>query len=163
MYCGITNVPESYAVGNGSMMEFSFDAAFWVYNMVSNYAYTRYNVIHPEIRAEQTKLEWQFINDTKEIDKKAADLFTNDKEAAIKMLTYYSVKTGDETTRHWLKFYTYLFTKYMDGNIKEARDVPEGYKYVTPSLDQPGYSPEWYRKIVEETGDHFKVQGSAGH
>ncbi|MCB0822850.1 MAG: C69 family dipeptidase, partial [Bacteroidales bacterium] len=91
MYCGITNVPESYAVGNGSMMEFSFDAAFWVYNMVSNYAYTRYNVIHPEIRAEQTKLEWQFINDTKEIDKKAADLFTNDKEAAIKMLTYYSV------------------------------------------------------------------------
>ena len=163
MYCGITNVPDSYAVGNGSMMEFSFDAAFWVYNMVSNYAYTRYNVIHPEIRAEQTKLEWQFINDTKEIDKKAADLFTNDKEAAIKMLTYYSVKTGDETTRHWLKFYTYLFTKYMDGNIKETRDVPEGYKYVTPSLDQPGYSPEWYRKIVEETGDHFKVQGSAGH
>ena len=163
MYCGITNVPESYAVGNGSMMEFSFDAAFWVYNMVSNFAYTRYNVIHPEIRAEQTKLEWQFINDTKEIDKKASDLFTNDKEAAIKMLTYYSVKTGDETTRHWLKFYTYLFTKYMDGNIKEARDVPEGYKYVTPSLDQPGYSPEWYRKIVEETGDHFKVQGSAGH
>lgn len=163
MYCGITEVPESYAVGNGSMMEFSFDAAFWVYNLVSNFAYTRYNIIHPEIRAEQTRLEWQFINDIKEIDQKAADLFTNDKAAAVKMLTYYSVKTGDETTRHWLNFYTYLFTKYMDGNIKEKQEVPENYKYVAPTLKQPGYGDAWYRKIVEETGDHFKMSGSAGH
>ncbi|MCB2219463.1 MAG: C69 family dipeptidase [Bacteroidetes bacterium] len=163
MYCGITRVPESYAVGNGSMMEFSFDAAFWVFNMVSNFAYTRYNIIHPEIRAEQTKLEWQFLNEIKEIDQKASELYTNDKEAAIKMLTYYSVKAGDETTRHWLNFYTYLFTKYMDGNIKEKRAVPEGYKYYTPKLEQPGYGADWYRRIVDETGDHFKVQGSAGH
>ncbi len=56
MYSSITKVPEAFARGNGSMMEFTFDAGFWVFNLVSNFAYTRYNIIHPEIRAEQTKL-----------------------------------------------------------------------------------------------------------
>jgi dipeptidase len=163
MYCSITKVPEAYAVGNGSMMEFTFDAAFWVFNLVSNYAYTRYNLIHPEVRAKQTELEWKFINETKEIDQKAAGLYKTDKEGAIAMLTDYSVKTGNETAKTWLHFYTYLFTKYMDGNVKEAADVPEGYKYHVPKIQQPGYSEEWYKKIVEETGDHFKMPGAPAH
>ena len=163
MYGSITKVPEAFAVGNGSMMEFSFDAAFWVFNLVSNYAYTRYNVIHPEVRAKQTELEWKFLSETKDIDEKAAALYKNDKDAAVAMLTDYSVKTGNETTKEWLQFYTYLFTKYMDGNVKEAAEVPEGYKYHVPKLQQPGYSEEWYKKIVDETGDHFKMPGAPAH
>jgi dipeptidase len=144
-------------------MEFSFDAAFWVFNLVSNFAYTRYNIIHPEIRAEQTKLEWKFFQETSEIDKKVLDLIEDNKKDAIAMLTEYSVNAGDETTKHWLNFYTYLFTKYMDGNIKTKVEVPEGYKYHVPTLKQPGYGEEWYRKIVEETGDHFKMPGTPAH
>jgi hypothetical protein len=45
----------------------------------------------------------------------------------------------------------------MDGNIKEKSEVPEGYKYYPAKLQQPGYGEDWYRKIVEETGDHFKI------
>lgn len=163
MYTSITKVPEAYAVGNGSMMNFSFDAAFWVFNMVANYAYTRYNVIHPEIRAEQTKLEDGFLSETRDIDKKALALYETDKKGAVAVLTDYSVKTGNETVKHWLNFYTYLFTKYMDGNIKTKVEVPEGYKYHVPTLDQPGYGEAWYRKIVEETGDHFKMPDGPAH
>ena len=163
MYSSITKVPYAFEVGNGSMMEFSFESGFWVFNLVSNFAYTRYSYIHPEIRAEQTMLEEKFLAETKEIDKKAFALYNNDKSAAIAMLTDYSVKTGDETVKHWLNFYTYLFTKYMDGNIKTKREVPEGYKYVTPNLSQPGYGEDWYRKIVDETGDHFKMPGTPSH
>jgi dipeptidase len=163
MYASITKVPEAYAVGNGSMMDFSFDAAFWVFNLVSNFAYTRYNVIHPEIRAEQTKLEDGFLIETKEMDKKAMALNETDKKGAIAMLTDYSVKTGNETVKHWLNFYTYLFTKYMDGNIKTKVDVPQGYKYHSPTLSQPGYGDDWYRKIVEETGDLFKMPDGPAH
>ena len=47
MYCGMNAVPPSFAVGNGAMMEFSPDAAFWVFNQVSNLAYTRYNLMIP--------------------------------------------------------------------------------------------------------------------
>ncbi len=163
MYSSITKVPEAFARGTGSMMEFTFDAAFWVFNMVSNFAYTRYNIIHPEIRAEQTKLEWNFQEETKEMDLKALALFENNKDDAVAMLTEYSVTTGNETVKHWLNFYTYLFTKYMDGNVKEKVDVPAGYKYHSAKLKQPGYGNEWYEKIVEETGDHFKMPGAPAH
>jgi len=50
--------------------------------------------------------------------------------------------------------------KYMDGNIKTKKDVPEGYKYTTPNIKQPGYSNEFYKTIVKETGDKLKVKGA---
>ncbi|MBM3434650.1 MAG: dipeptidase [Bacteroidetes bacterium] len=163
MYSAITKVPEAYAVGNGSMMEFSFDAGFWVFNLVSNFAYTRYNVIHPEIRAEQTMLEDKFIHEVRATDSKALELFNSDKAGAIAYLTDFSVKRGNETVKHWSGFFTYLFTKYMDGNIKTKVDVPEGYKYHVPALKQPGYSETFYRQIVEETGDKLKLPAGGGH
>jgi hypothetical protein len=51
--------------------------------------------------------------------------------------------------------------KYMDGNIKTKKEVPEGYKYTTPEVNQPGYSPQKYELIIKETGDQFKVKGAA--
>ena len=52
----------------------------------------------------------------------------------------------------------------MDGNVKTKRDLPEGYKYVEPELEQPGYSKEWYKFIIQETGDKFLMpEGSGGH
>jgi len=43
IYCGITEVPYSYAVGNGDLLTFTWDAAFWVFNFVSNWTYSRYS------------------------------------------------------------------------------------------------------------------------
>lgn len=163
MYSSITKVPDAFAVGNGNMMEFSFEAGFWVFNLVSNFAYTRYNVIHPEIRAEQTMLEDKYINDVKEIDVKASELYISDKKASVALLTDYSVKTGNETVKHWSGFFKYLFTKYMDGNIKTKTEVPEGYKYHVPTVKQPGYSESFLRQIAEETGDKLKVPEGGGH
>src|SRR5690606_13022232 len=57
MYCSITETPHSFAVGNGSMMEFSDDAAFWVFNQVSNLAYTRYSDMISDIQNVQKALE----------------------------------------------------------------------------------------------------------
>ncbi|MCB0806646.1 MAG: C69 family dipeptidase [Bacteroidales bacterium] len=163
MYGSITKVPEAFAVGNGGMMDFSYESGFWVFNLVSNFAYTRYNIIHPEIRAEQTDLEWKFINETKDIDKKAAELYASNPEAAVAMLTDYSVNTGNETVAHWRGFFEYLFTKYMDGNIKEKVETPEGYKYHAPKLSQPGYEESWYRNVAEDTGDKLKMPSGGGH
>jgi len=82
---------------------------------------------------------------------------------AVKEITKYSVTIGDGLTHEWKNFYKYLFLKYMDGNIKEATKVPEGYKYFPAKVEQPGYGEKWYRRIVKETGDQFKVIGGDGH
>ncbi len=162
MYASITRAPEKMAVGYGAMMEFVDDAAFWVFNQISNLAYTRYSYIHPEIFAKQQAEEKQFITMVTEVDKKAKFLYQHDPAQAVSYLTDFSVNLGNNTVLDWKKFYGYLFTRYMDGNIKTAVDVPEGYIYHAPKVEQPGY-PEWFlRMIVEQTGDKLKVIGP-GH
>ena len=161
MYSSITEVPYNFAVGNGSMMEWSDDAGFWIFNQVQNFAYTRYNVIHPEIAKLQKEMETGFIAVTPAVDAAANELLTTDKIAAIKYLTNYSCSVGANVFTTWKKFYQYLFVKYMDGNIKTAQDVPEGYKYHAPKVSQPGYGEDTYKLIIEKTGDQFKVIGNA--
>jgi dipeptidase len=161
MYASITHAPEKMAVGYGAMMEFVDDAAFWVFNQISNLAYTRYSYIHPEISAKQQAEEKQFMNMVTEVDKKAKSLYQYDPAQAVSYLTDFSVNLGNNTVLDWKKFYGYLFTRYMDGNIKTSVDVPEGYIYHAPKVEQPGY-PEWFlRMIVEQTGDKLKVIGPA--
>jgi len=163
MYCGMTEVPHTYAVGNGSMMEYSDDAAFWVFNQVSNFAYSRYNYMIKDIRKKQEELEMKYINAVPVVDNAAKELFKNNPEQAIEFITDFSVNSGNRTVSEWKDLYRYLFTKYMDGNIKEKREVPEGYKYVTPNVSQPGYSEEWYRRIIKDTGDKFEYKDDSGH
>jgi dipeptidase len=158
MYTCMTRVPENYAVGNGSMMNFSPDAAFWVFNQVSNFAYTRYKDMIPDIQKVQKKLEDKYIYYTPSIDKMASELYAKNKEQAIEFLTDYSVSQGANTVKEWKNLYAFLFTKFMDGNIKEK----DGNKQ-NPKLIQPGYSEDFYRKVIQSTGDKFRVIGSSGH
>lgn len=163
IYTCINRVPETFKVGNGAMMEFSNKSAFWVFNQVTNLAYTRYNVIHPEIHEKQQNLEKKYIAYTSAVEKAAADLLKVDKQLAVEFLTDFSVNTANRLTEDWRDFYRYLFVKYMDGNIKTKRAVPEGYKYYTPKVEQPGYSKEWYKMIIEQTGEQFLMPGGDGH
>jgi dipeptidase len=152
MYSSIQRVPDSYAVGNGSMMEFSWTSAFWIFNMVSNFAYLRYDLIHPEIYAKQQGLEMKYIQNTPAIDKAASELFRTDPQLAVTFLTDYSVNTGNALAMEWKLFYEYLFMKYMDGNMKKV--VP-GQR--NPDVKQPGYTEQWKRRIASETGDKLIV------
>lgn len=151
LYCAITRIPKSYAEGNGAMMEFSWTSAFWIFNLVSNFAYTRYNIIHPEIYQKQQELEKMFLEEVKTMDQKALELYKQSPNKAIELLTEFSVNTADQLAKDWLKFFEYLFVKYMDGNIKTI--VP-GEK--NPKVVHPGYPESWYRRIVNETGDKFR-------
>jgi Dipeptidase len=156
MYCGSTRVPKSFAVGNGKMMEFTNKSAFWVFNQVTNFAYTRYNAIHPEIAKKQKALENKYLSFTKIIDLAAEGMFKTDEAAAVEFLTDFSCNQGDNLTNEWREFYGYLFAKFMDGNIKEKDGNNQN-----PKMKQPGYSKEFYKTIVKTTGDKLKVSGAS--
>jgi dipeptidase len=163
MYCGITEVPEEFAVGNGDLMTFSDNSAFWVFNQVSNLAYTRYIMMIPDILEQQANLENSFVADVASTDKKAVELYSNNKDDARAYLTSFSGKTAEETLKDWKTLYNYLFVKFLDGNIKTKQEIPEGYKYVNPKLEQPGYSETWYRTLIETTGNKFEYIEEAEH
>jgi dipeptidase len=161
IYCGILRVPESYAVGNGNMLEFSPTSAFWTFNFVANWAYTRYDYMIKDIEKVQKALETKYIAETQAVDKAAADLYTRDPMMARQFLTDYSVNTANATVVTWKKLGEYLLVKYMDGNIKKEKDGkfetnPYGMA-VMP--DQPGYPEWWLKAIVQQHGDELKVTG----
>ena len=158
MYCGITAVPPAYAVGNGSMMEFSDSSAFWVFNQVANLSYTRFNVISVDIRAKQAELEQQYLSLVPAIDKAALALTTSGKASAVQFLTDFSVAQGQATFAAWKQLYRELFVKYMDGNIK-TRVAGQ----VLPKVVQPGYSVEWKKRVVQDAGTKLKVPAAKPH
>ena len=156
MYCGITKVPESFAVGNGDMMTFSENSGFWIFNQVSNFAYTLTNPVKGDLQKKQKELENGYFAETQDIDKTASALFKKSPKKAVRYLTEYSVSAGNKTVMEWKELYKFLFTKFVDGNVKEKQEIPKGYNRVNPKVSQPGYSEEWYRAIVNSTGDKFR-------
>ncbi len=160
-YCKINRIPTSYATGNGSMITWSETSAYWTFSQVNNWAYTRYNMIHPEIEKQQSRFENQFMAEIPEIDKQAMEFFKRDPKSAVEFLTNYSVKTADKLVSDWKIFHHYLFMKYQDGNLK----VTEGEKLLDNGNGKnipkrplhPGYGKEWERIMIQGTGDRLKV------
>ena len=157
MYSSITKAPRTFERGNGKMMVWSDDAAFWVFNQVTNFAYTRYNSIHPEIAEKQKAYEDSFVAATDGVDKVALALLEKDPKTAVAYLTNYSCGEADKLTHNWKEFYQYLFMKYMDGNIKTAVQGKQN-----PKVKQPGYSKEFLRMIVKDHGDKIKMPKEKG-
>jgi len=161
MYCGIRSIPESYRLGNGSMITWSETSAYWAFSQVNNWAYTRYNLIHPEIEKKQSQTESNIFAEVAEIDKNATELLGKDTAAAIDLITNYSVSTGNGVVADWKLFYHYLFMKYHDGNLKVSQgekllDNGNG-KNVPQKPLHPGYGKDWERRMIQGTGDRLVV------
>lgn len=161
LYSSIKRIPESYALGNGSMITWSETSAYWTFSQVNNWSYTRYNLIHPEIEKRQQQIENQFVAEVSEVDKKAIELYGQDTSEVVDFLTNYSVMTGNKLVTEWKNFYQYLFMKYQDGNLKisegmQLLDNGNG-KNVPKKPLHPGYGKEWERSMIQGTGDRLKV------
>jgi len=159
MYSGMLRVPRSYEVGNGHILEYSEDAAFWVFNKVAQFAYLRYSLKLPDIRKVQKELEDRFMAMVPTIDKTAAELHKRDPNLAREFVTEFSVAWGNYTVQRWEDLFRFLMVKFIDGNKKREVDgvflTNQFGKY--PIVDHPEYPEWWLRLIVEVTGDRFLV------
>jgi dipeptidase len=166
MYCGITEIPQCFKVGNGDLLTYSETSAFWTFNVVSNFAYLRYDAMIPDVLKVQKNLEDKFVAYTPSVDLAAQNLWNAGKKSeTLQFLTDYSVNQANGMTSEWKKLSQYLFVKFIDGNIKKEKNgVFERTETGMPANpDQPGY-PEWWKKvIVDQTGDHLKMTGTPSH
>ncbi|HSQ34591.1 MAG TPA: C69 family dipeptidase [Candidatus Binatia bacterium] len=147
MYCGIRSVPVSFAKGTGTFNQFSWDSAFWVFNFVANYAYSRYVDMIWDVQAVQRELEGKFLAVQPELEAAAVELFRRSPELARDRLTAYCSEEGDAVVKRWKKLGEFLIWKYLDGNVRDSQG------HVT----HPPYPKEWYERIIKETGDRFRV------
>ncbi len=152
MYCGIREVPKSFAVGTGSFNQFTWESAFWVFNFVANYAYSRYSDMIVDIQKVQRELEGKFLAEQPAIDAAALNLYQKAPQLALDYLTDYSVRTGNETVQRWRKLGEALLVKYLDGNVKNELG----------KVTYPGYPEAWRRRIVIEDGEILKMKKLPG-
>jgi len=165
IYCGITEIPDCFKVGNGDLVTYSPTSAFWLFNLVANMCYSRYDLMSEDALKIQRKLELGYIDQTTSIDEKAGKLYETDVWKAREFLTDYSLKTVSNTFTEWKSLSEYLLVKYIDGNIKNEKDgkfavSPERYP-VMPK--QPGYPDSWKKSVIQDTGKKLLVPAGEGH
>lgn len=159
-YCGHTKPPHEMEIGNGDLLTFSWTSAFWMHNWVANMVYTRYSDMSQDMKKIQSKLENQFKDSQPEVEREAMRLNEQSPSKAVEYLTEYTNNLVKEGVAEWKKLGEYLMVKYVDGVIKKEENGQfKRNPYGQPASPlRPGYSNEFYRKVVDQTGDKYKVQ-----
>jgi dipeptidase len=158
VYSCMTEVPHCFEEGNGDMYTISRDAAFWAHNMVANQAYNRYSQMIPDIRAVQSELEQKASTTDSRLRTELAGKSLKEQR---KELTAASHSLANGATQRFFELSDYLLVKFLDGNIKKQNPDGSFKRTATGLPEQPvfgGYNERYFRTIVDEQGDHFKVK-----
>ena len=159
MYCGITEIPECFREGNGNMAEYSPTSAFWLFNIVSNFAYTRYSDMIVDIQKVQKRVEESFQTCISYNDEELKN--ETDHAALVEFANNFSNAQAGIMFREWQDLSRWLLVKYIDGNIKKTDDKDNfirseyGQDRIVFPL-QPEYPKAWYKMIVDDCGENIK-------
>jgi dipeptidase len=165
IYCGINKVPECYKVGNGDLLTYSPTSGFWIFNLVANMCYQRYDMMSADALKVQRELENGYISNTAATDAEAISILAKDEVLSRDFLTDYSLKAAQNTFDRWKTLSEYLLVKYMDGNIKKEKNgqFERNAWGITVMPSQPGYSDTWKKDVIEDTGEKLLVPAVGGH
>ena len=119
IYPTITAVPECLKEGNGDLYTYSSTSAWWTFNIVANWAYTKYHAMLPDILKLQIAWEKKFNAQVAVTDQTVANMNATDKAA---WLTRYSCVQSEKVHKAWQQLCIYLFTKYLDGQERKEKD-----------------------------------------
>ena len=119
MYSTITQVPNCFAEGNGDMYTYSSTSAWWTFNIVANWAYTKYSAMMPDIQRVQSTWEDKFNAQVAVVDEAVANLSAEDAQV---WLTRYSCMQAEKVNQAWKQLGIYLFTKYLDGQERKEKN-----------------------------------------
>ncbi len=163
VYTSSLSISKHYALGNGSMIEYSESSMFWIVNRIAQFAYLRYNHIGNEVRSVIEKHENKKFEEVKAIDNAALILLKTNPEFVGEFLTSYSVNSANALFSQWRDLDKYLMVKYIDGNTKKQN--PDGsFKNnghtpeIPPSPDFPGYSEKWKKAIILDAGERLSIR-----
>jgi dipeptidase len=145
LYCCLDTLPAAYTAG--SLQRFSWDSAWWVFNLVSNYAYLKYSYMIKDIQAVQADLESAAISLQPSVEKTALDLAGENPDLMKRYLTDYSVSHAEMVFDRWRELCVDLITKYNDGYVKDNEGRPQ----------DAGYPESWLEQVIESRPDYFRL------
>jgi len=164
IYTCISEVPECFREGNGSMLEYSPTSAFWLFNRVAQFAYLFYDRAEPEIRASVDRYENENVELVSRLDAKALKMLEGgNRSQAVRMLTEFCAARSRTLFERWDNLSNYLLVKYMDGNVKRQnedgsfQDNGSG-KPIPASPSHPAFRERWLRSVVRDQGDVIEIR-----
>lgn len=159
VYCCSTEVPSCYAKDVADGVTFSWKSAFWVCNWVSNMIYPRYGLMIDDLREVQKHTETGFFTAQKEIESNALEMYKESPAKAKEYLTNYTVRTAQNMLDGWKKLGEFLIVKYNDLVVKRVKDgkFERTSTGLCAPIIRPGYPNEYNRKVIQETGNRYKV------
>ncbi len=146
LYCGINDIPKSFAVG--SIQKFSWESAWWVFNFVSNYCNLKYSYMIEDIQKVQQELEGNYFKLQPFIEETALKLYKENPDLMAAYLTDYSVSSAENVVKRWRELGEDLMVKYNDGYVKDEDGRAQGV----------GYPEGWLRKVIKERPDQFRLR-----
>ena len=163
VYCSVAEVPKCFQRIEGKQddITFSWESAFWLCNTVSNMVYPYYSKMYPDLRRviDETEKNFQFIQ--KSIEERAKVAYNNDPAEAVKILTDHSQTCANTMMKDWKELFEYLVVKHNDMVLKEENDKHQlvRSKYgLGGIITRPGYSEDFWRRVVKETGDRYLMK-----
>ncbi|MBE6181144.1 MAG: dipeptidase [Rikenellaceae bacterium] len=169
IYCSTRKIPESYSTASGSMLNYSDNSAFWLFNRVANFAYLRYDMISADIRKVTDQWENGQLD---QVAKQATALAAQPQTTRQQQLTTTSCATADKLISKWRMLDRYLLLKYVDGNVKSekgsvldflANPRPDHFvdngngKQIPGKIQYPGYNEKWKRAVANDNGKVLRV------
>mmetsp|Transcript_9391 Transcript_9391/g.22274 ORF Transcript_9391/g.22274 Transcript_9391/m.22274 type:complete len:573 (-) Transcript_9391:375-2093(-) len=157
---GSATSPPSAFAGAGTqdgvtppMFDFNMDSAHNVFNLVANWAYTRWNIMYPELKAKIMAKEQQYWADVQAVTADALQIYNSKgPEAAVEYTTEFSSKVGNALVKEWGALFGQMFSKYRDGYTITPNPESTACGCTT---ENPGYGDKTYQRIVDETGDQY--------
>jgi dipeptidase len=148
LYLGMNEMPRSLTTGNP--IEFDWDSSYWVFTLVSNYAYGLYNYMIQDIKEVQQEIEHRAHTMTTAVDMAAKSLYETDQAIMEEYLTDFSVNFAEYAVERWRQLGGKLFVKYNDGYIRQTESL-------TPWPNSHGYPDDFLRRAVEERPGYYEV------
>lgn len=161
MYACSEHAPVSYAYGNGGTGRYSRRAAYWAFNMVANFAYSRWDLVGEDVQRRISQTEQRFFKEVVDADTEATKRLAAGQAPSVvgKYLSDYSIATADALVDNWVDLFPELFVTYRDYLVCPPQPTPPAPpdRPGPPYCRSQGYSDSWYAKLVEETGDKYLV------
>ena len=137
------------------IMTFDSTKAFWVQNQVSNFVYFRYADAYPVLQEKLDALQNDLMAKVAIVDQRALQAYhDHGPDKAVDFVTLFTVNAGNMVHRVWQEFYGQLFVQFRDFyTILPSPENPA----CGCQADEPGLSNAMKKRIVEETGEHYRV------
>ena len=150
LYCCMLEPPPAFT--NADAAKFDFNSAVWIFNLVANIAYGMYSHIMPDIQAEQSRLENNFLIQQGPIENAALGIYQANRDLAVEFLTNYSNGQTMSMMQSWTKLWEYLVMKYNDRYINDVT------KELGRAPGIPGYGDDFLRRVVRERPGYYEMK-----